>query len=489
MSHGRSLWWLGIMVVAGCAVCARPGFAQSVEPPAPRTTPEATAGVGVETTAAVPGPAVTVAALELPEDLPAPEPGPEVTLAEAFALARARHPSLRAIGLELDKADALLHQAWGALLPRLSAGLTYYLADQETVVDFSDMVPIPGVDIDPIVVRRQHVAQAQVSLQAPLFAMPIYSAIETASLGRSLAGLATEEAERQLLTGVAVAWYGALAAGEILALHETAYDTARERLRAAQLRLALGAGLAIDAARAELEVETARLAHETAVLGYARAREALAGLLVMDEPPIPVAEALPEAPVDADEEALVAEALDGRSDVELRQLRIDLAEQNLWTAWTAFFPTVSAGFQYTAELTEPAGFGGRRHLWTLALVLSVPLYDEPRYGLLDQRRAEVLQAEAELEATELAVRTEVRSAVQEYESTLASIGTAERQVVLAEQALRLAEVGRTAGAGTSLDVDEAQQRVNAARIQVTVQRYQSRLAFARLLLLCGRVPG
>ncbi|MBN1770434.1 MAG: TolC family protein, partial [Deltaproteobacteria bacterium] len=432
---------------------------------------------------------VAVPAQELPEDLPAPEPGPEVTLAEAFELARARHPSLRAVGLELDKADAMLHQAWGALLPRLSADLSYYLADEETVVDFSDMVPIPGLTIDPIVVRRQHVAQAEVSLQAPLFAMPIYSAIETASLGRSMAGLAREEAERQLLTGVAVAWYGALAAGEILAIHEAAYDTARQRLRTAQVRLALGAGLAIDAARAELEVETARLAHEAAVLGYGRAREALAGLLVMDERPVPALGELPEAPPEADAEALVSQALEGRSDVELKRLQIDLAEQNLWTAWTSFFPTLGAGFQYTAELTEPSSFGGRRHMWTMALVLSVPLYDEPRYGVLDQRRAEVLQAEAELEAAELAVRTEVRSALQEYESTLASIDTAERQVVLAEEALRLAEIGRTAGASTSLDVDEAQQRVNQARIQVTVQRYQSRLAFARLLLLCGSLPG
>jgi outer membrane protein TolC len=480
--------WLGLAFVAGCAVCARPGLAQPVEVDAVVGPPGAEPPAGGSTE---PLPeTVTVPAMELPEDLPAPEPGPEVTLAEAFALARARHPSLRAVNLELDKADALLHQAWGALLPRLSAGLTYQLNDQETVVDLSGMIPpIPGVEPpDPIVVRRQHVAQAQVSVQAPLFAMPIYSAIETASLGRSLAGLAEEETERQLLTGVAVAWYGALAAGEILALHETAYDTARERLRTAQVRLALGAGLAIDAARAELEVETARLAHEAAVLGFARAREALAGLLVTDEPPIPAAEAPPEAPLEADQEALVAEALDGRSDVALKRLRIELAEQNLWTAWTTFFPTVSAGFQYTAELTEPAGFGGRRNLWTLALVLAVPLYDEPRYGVLDQRRAEILQAEAELEAAELAVRTEVRSALHEYESTLASIDTAERQVALAEEALRLAEVGRAAGAGTSLDVDEAQQRVNAARIQVAVQRYQSRLAFVRLLLLCGRMP-
>lgn len=433
-------------------------------------------------------PAAEPAAVE-PIDVPLREatPGPLVTLEEAFELARARHPSLRGVREELEKADAMLAQAWGALLPRISAQIMYTLNDEPTEVDFSAMSPIP-IDSDPIVIRQQHIVQASLSVQAPLFNMPILSAIDTARLGRSMAGLAEEEGARQLLLGVATAFYGSLSANELVAVQADAFAKARGRMRAAQARLDAGAGILIDVARAELELETARLAHEAALLGFDNARQALAGLLVMDELPLPaVPEADPAAPATAEE--LVERAAADRADVELKRLQIALAEQNLESAWAAFYPSLAVAWQLQSELTEPAGFGGRRNAWALVFVLSIPIYDQSRYGLLDQRRAEIRQAETNLEASLLAIDTEVHSAFRSYESSLTTIDTAARQVELATEALRLAEAGFQAGAATSLDVDDAQQRVNQARTNLAVQRYQSRLALLKLVFLAGEVPG
>lgn len=422
-----------------------------------------------------------------PIDVPLREatPGPPVTLEEAFELARARHPSLRGVREELEKADAMLAQAWGALLPRISAQLMYTLNDEPTVVDFGAMSPVP---VDPIVIRQQHIVQAQLSVQAPLFNMPILSAIDTARLGRSMAGLAEEEGARQLLLGVATAFYGSLSARELVMVQADAFEKAKGRVRAAQARLDAGAGIRIDVARAQLELETARLAHEAALLGFDNARQALAGLLVMDELPLPaVPETDPAAP--ATPEELVERAAAERADVELRRLQIALAEQNLESAWAAFYPSLAVAWQLQSELTDPAGFGGRRNAWALVFVLSIPIYDQSRYGLLDQRRAEIRQAQTNLETSLLSIDTEIHSAFRAYESSLTTIDTAARQVELAEEALRLAEAGFQAGAATSLDVDDAQQRVNQARINLAVQRYQSRLALLKLVFLAGEVPG
>ncbi len=455
----------------------------------------------------------------VPTGLPAPTPGPAVTLEEAFDLARARHPQIRSVRMELEKADAMLRQAWGALLPRVSGQIMYTLNDQETVVNFADSLPPgmlpPDLDIEPTVVRRQHIVQSQIQVAAPLFNMPILSAIDMARLAGSMAALGEREAERQLLLGTAIAYYGCLAAREIIDLYVDAFSNAAERLRAARARLTAGAGILIDVARAELDMETARLDHQAALLAYDNAREALATLLVMDELPAPLppddhtgglfgatrltaprtpaeprgraARFLPDAlPAAADD--LVAGAIERRADVEMRRRRIDLAHEQLGSAWASFFPSLSLVWQLNTELTEPPAFGGRRNAWALVFLLSVPIYDQPRYGLLDQRRAEIRQAEIDLEAAELAVRNEIRSAVREYESALTSIDTAGRQVSLAREALRLAEAGKFAGAATSLDVDDARQRVNAATINVTVQRYKSRMTLVRLLFLAGLRP-
>jgi outer membrane protein TolC len=489
-------------MLAVLAVLAVPSAvrAQPVHEPAPTadaTTADATAPSASET---------TVEPEALPEvELGEPTPGPVVTLEEAFELARARHPQLRSIRLELEKTDAMLAQAWGALLPRVSGQIMYTLNDQATVVDMAGAlasgllplleelhVPLPAdfsmPESPPTVIRQQHMVEAQLSIQAPLFNMPILSMIDTAQIGQRMAGLGEEEGARQLLLGVATAYYGSLSARELVNVQADAFEKAKKRLKAAQARLDAGAGIRIDVARAELEVESARLAHEAAVLGFDNARQALAGLLVMDELPMPTEpEADPEPPESAEE--LIERADDERSDIELKELSVEMAEQNLWTAWTAFFPSLGVAWQLQSELTEPAGFGGRRNAWALVFVLSIPIYDQSRYGLLDQRRAEILQAEENLDVSLLSVDTEIRSAYRTWESSLTTIDTAERQVALAEEALRLAEAGYLAGAATSLDVDDGQQRVNQARINLAVQRYQSRLALLKLMFLAGEVPG
>ena len=284
------------------------------------------------------------------------------------------------------------------------------------------------------------------------------------------------------------AYYGALSARELINVQADAFEKAQKRLQAAQARLDAGAGVRIDVARAELELESARMAHQAAVLGFDNVRQALAGLLVMDELPMPVEPEFDQLPPES-AEALLEEAGDGRTDIELKRLQIDMAEQNLWSTWTEFFPSLGMAWSLQSELTEPSGFGGRRNAWALVFVLSIPIYDQSRYGELDQRRSEIRQAEIDLETALLGLDTEIRSAYRVWESPKTTVETAERQVVLAEEALRLAGAGFLAGAATSLDVDDAQQRVNAARINVAVQRYQSCMALLKLLFLVGETPG
>ena len=452
-------------------------------------TPAARAQEAGTVSGDAPAAATTTTTAAAPEDvLPSPTPGPVVTLREAFDFARARHPRIRSIRQELEIADAQLAQAWGALLPRVSAQLMYTLNDQATVINFADSIPggLP-IPMEPIVVRQQHIVQSQLQIGAPLFNLSILSYIDTAEIGAGMAALGEEEVARQLLLGVAMAYYGCLMAREVIGLQQDAFDKAKERLRAAQVRLDAEVGVQIDVARARLEMETARANHEAAILAYENAREALAGLLVMDELPEPVPPE-EEAPPAESADELVEEAVESRSDVRLAEAGVDLAEQQLWTAWTAFFPTLNVAWQLQTEITDPAGFGGRRNAWALVFVLSIPIYDQSRYGLLDQRRAELTQAEIDVETAELGLRTEIRSALREYESALTSIDTAQRQSDLAREALGLAEAGLLAGAATSLDVENAQQQVNATLVNITVLRFKARMALVKLMFLAGREP-
>ena len=280
------------------------------------------------------------------------------------------------------------------------------------------------------------------------------------------------------------AYYGALSARELINVQADAFEKAQKRLQAAQARLDAGAGVRIDVARAELELESARMAHQAAVLGFDNVRQALAGLLVMDELPMPVEPEFDQLPPES-AEALLEEAGDGRTDIELKRLQIDMAEQNLWSTWTEFFPSLGMAWSLQSELTEPSGFGGRRNAWALVFVLSIPIYDQSRYGELDQRRSEIRQAEIDLETALLGLDTEIRSAYRVWESSKTTIETAERQVVLAEEAPGRGGFWR---APPPASTSTTPSSVSAARISVAVSATRATWPCS-LLFLVGETPG
>jgi outer membrane protein TolC len=420
------------------------------------------------------------------------EAAPPLTLEQAQQTALERNPTIRATQYELDRAEALLRQAWAGLLPNLGASFQHVMADEPTVVNF-DM--FGSSDLfgggQEIVVRQQHNTQLGLSARQPLFNGPMYPRIRMARLSRRLSELTVEQVRHQMALGVAQAFYGALSAQRTLGLVERILQLAEEDVAAARARLAAQAGLAIDVARAELQLQTTRTQEQSTRLALENARDGLALLMGIDPDELPPL-ADPPRPTEAlaGMEEMLDEAQQRRLDLRQAEEQVKLARLNLRSTWLGFAPTLDLNWGLTHILTDLGGFGDRRTSWNLAIVASLPLFDGGyRYGQLREQRAQLAQAELNLESLRQSVRVQIRQAFRAWQTALHTVAISQRQLELARDAYRLARASYAAGAASNLEVVDAQRTLAQAEVDVELQRLNGQLSLVELISRLDVGPG
>lgn len=419
-----------------------------------------------------------------PQELAGVPDGPALSLEQAQQIALERNPNIQSAALELERSSALIRQAWAAIYPNLGANLQYTMADQPTVASFDTGMSDVFGEPQEIVIRRQHVAALGLTARQPLFNGRSIPGIRTAYEMRDISELTVEQVNRQLILAIAQAFYSAISARRTLELLARTIELFQEDVEAARARLEVQAGLAIDVARAELQVERTRSQRETTLLGYENARDSLALLLGIDPSELPtLAEPARPPAADADEvDELVRQALVDRLDLRAARRQVRLAEIDRDSVWWAFAPSLDLTWSLSYTLTELGGFGDRRTTWNLILMLNVPLFDGGlRYGQLRDRRARLRQAQLNAEAIEQNISVQVRQAFRAWRTSMNTLEISRRQLELATETHRLARAAYSAGAATNIEVVDAQRALASAEVDVELQRLQVQLALIELL--------
>jgi outer membrane protein TolC len=437
----------------------------------------------------------TSGAVVAPRVRPAITPGPSLTLAEAFDRARKSNLSLESARLEIDKARAQLKQSWGLVLPMLQGGLQYTHMDHEDTLDLAgSMAPLldamgitlpPGAAGKPLLLNPQEKLQGSLQAAVSVVDPKSWLTIHAAKKGVEVAELSIEDGERQLLLGVAQAYYMTLMTRELIDLYTTQLDAAEAQLAVAQARFRAEAGRRIDVVRAETDVEETYQDLVTAHLAFDNTRDALGDLAQIDGLPLPENAPPLTAPAGTDEE-MARRVESKRTDLRAGQAKIELQERLLDAAWMQFVPSLAAAWQGSYTFTDMPDMGSDdRSRWAFVLTLTVPIYNHFRYGDLDYRRAALQQSIIELENIKDEASLAIRMAARDYRSALLSIETAERQFALAGEGLALAEAAYKAGAATSLEVTEARKAHTSAGVNLATLRLRSQIALLSLLDAAG----
>jgi outer membrane protein TolC len=432
---------------------------------------------------------------ETTPDVPEITPGPTLTLDQALQEAADQNLTLAATRLEIEKAEASLSMAWGAVFPQLSGKIELVHHDHEDTFNFGEsMGPLmeqlglpdtadTGGGESVIVPWNDLKGSLQVGL--PLVHLPSWYGIKLAKKAVPLARFSYETMLRYQLFAVSRAYYLALMTRELIDLHLATIESAGHHLEVAKAKLDAGAGLRIDVIRAETELEAARQELVSANLAFDKARDAIAHLTGRDDLPLPVETSELELP-SGPHESLIENALKARPDIKAKRLQVELARIERDSVWMQFLPTLSAAWQGSYQFTEPGDLGSTdRSRWIAIFTLSIPLYDQMRYGNLDLKRAQIRQTTIQQQELVRNISLEVRNARRDYLTSLTSVKIAERRAVLSEEALTLAEAAFEAGTGSSLDVTESRRTTSSANVDLASKRLQSQLALLKLLDAIG----
>ena len=444
-----------------------------------------------KSTAAQPTASSPVPAVAAPRERPQITPGPTLSLADALDRAKKRNLTLESARLEIDKARGQLKQVWGLVLPMVQGGMQYTRMDHEDTYDvagaFAPILAAMGVTLpegalgDPWLLNPQDKLQGTLQAAVSIVNAESWMQIHAARKGVDVAELSIRDGERQFLLGVAQAYYMTLMTRELIDLYEAQLDAAEAQLSVAQARFEAQVGLRIDTVRAETDVEKTYQDLVAAHLAFDNARDALGELAQVDGLPLP--EAAPPLTVPGGDERQIAERAESRrTDLAAGRAKVELQQRFVDAAWMQFLPTLTAAWQGNYTFTEMSAMGSDdRSRWAFVLTLTVPIYNEFRYGDLDTKRAALKQSMVDLENLESKSSLGVRMASRDYRTALTSVETAERQVALAQEGLLLAEAAYRAGAGTSLDVTDAREAYTAAGVNVATQRLRSQIALLSLL--------
>ena len=400
---------------------------------------------------------------------------PRITLSEALRRSVRLDPDyVRTLG-QIDNAE------WG----RRAAMLAFFVPSLELGLDqteYSRGFFNPANPADPtstLVVGR---ATARYE---------VFSLRKFSELSRTKAEIASAEAGEleqrfQAALETESSYYDVLINQELAQVAGERVERARQGLAIARARVASGAAVQTDSLQLVLELTRAQVdrlrqrnALRTAQLELGR-RVGASGPVdavspdTMPDPrlPLSLADAI-RAGLDQGPQYSAARANERAAEAALRAQRGD------------YLPVLSIGGSHQRYDTQL--FPGASNVTSVTFSLSFPLWNN------GQREIEVSRARVNRDVArtiredlERAVRRDVSSAYDAYQTSTAAVELAKVGVTVAQQNYRMQELRYRSGASTILDLLDAQVNLAQAQADLVRSRYDTRLALARLEAILGR---
>jgi outer membrane protein len=416
-----------------------------------------------------------------PGATPPPPPAgarPVLGLDEAVRTALQNHPQIRQAQANRDVAEARSEQVRAPLLPQLRGDLSLDWATRN-----SRTSPFPNT-WSPARSASADAVLSQVLFDAAQFQRYRSTLATTASFD------ATERAtELQIAAGVRAAFFAARAAKDLVGVAGETLANQEAHLKQVQAFVQVGTRPEIDLASARAARATAQVALIQAENGYDTARAQLSQAMGVIRPnDFEVGDdVLPAIPgEDQPLEPLFQEAVGSRP--ELASFRDATRAQELArsAAKAGYLPTVGAQAQISS-VGSPTVFDSVQN-WSAGVTLTWFLFQGgATRGAVREAEATLNVVSAQEEAFRQQIRLDVeqaRLAVRAAQATLASSTEAE---TAAREQLRLAEGRYRAGAGSIIELGDAQVAEANAAAQRVQSQYNVASSRAALLRALGRL--
>jgi outer membrane protein TolC len=408
--------------------------------------------------------------LLLAAPLAAQAPAPQsVTLEQAIRIGRSQGVNAALARINERIADARTGQRRADLLPSLTAGGSW---TRQTLNLDEFGIPIASGVTDPFSLWRFQLSARQTLFDASTLARlraAKDSALSVGADARAVGELAGASA--------GIAYLRAVSAEETVGAREADSAVAVALLGDARQLVSAGASPAIDQTRSETQLasvltrlEVARNQRDRTRLDLARALDLPAGT------PLVLADSLSDV-TRADSmttAAAVSYALEHRAEVQAERGRTEVVRRSLKAMTLEYIPTLAAGGTYTQSGRDLNSLAGS---YALQLGLSWNILDGFRRPARQQEQSARLDAQQlRQHDVEQQVATEVRQALLDQASAEHQVALAGEQLRLAELELQQARERFSAGVAGSVETSNAQGGLVAARDDVIQARVNAAVA-------------
>jgi outer membrane protein TolC len=429
-----------------------------------------------------------------------------LTLQQALQRADDVNLDLKAAQTRVTQAKANVWKAWSAHLLQISVAASYTHNDVAAeitlpkgygVVDMGALQAKPKyappgstqtnlavypTELITATIQAKDQYGGQVQANQALIAPALWFVIQSAYRAEDAVTYGVENARRDVLFGVAQAYYGVASLKRLVEVARQLQEIAERQSKDATIRFKAGtiAKVAklradIDFSRAEQDLLRAKNSYESARLGLA--------VLLDREPDFEVVEP-EEQQLPADTSKLEQTALESRLDLKAARSTEGIYLSQRRVSAMRYLPSLGAFGRY--QLSNVGGFTGNTDSWAVGLGLTWTILDGGlREAELRDTSAKIAEAEYNRRALENRARAEVRNALLDLESARANTIKAKEQRELAVENQRLVDVSFKAGAATAVEQADATSALRNAEVQYATESLQAQLAAVRVLRASG----
>jgi outer membrane protein TolC len=390
-------------------------------------------------------------------------------------------------GEALKQARMRSLEARAALLPDVESSVTTQSRTENlAALGIQFHVPIPGFSV-PTFVGPFTTFDARVTGSQSVFDFGAIRRYQASKEGVAAARSDTDSAAETVAAQTARAYLSAVKADADVETAQANVNLSQALLTQAQNQKAAGTGTGIEITRANVQLANDRqrllVAQNTRRATHLQLLRAMNMRLGTD---VELTDKLQYVPVDSvDLVAVRKQALAGRSDLRAQEGREETARLSASAVKMERLPSVSAFGDYGAIGSGPGDALATR---TVGVQVRVPIFNG---GKRDAERAEsASQYRSEKARTndlKQQVELDVRLALDELESADDQVRVAREGLALSENELAQARRRYEAGVATSVEVTDAQTRLERARDNQNAALYGFNLAKIDLAQATGRV--
>ncbi len=419
--------------------------------------------------------------------------GRVVTLEQAHELAAENNPSFKNVKEQIYQAEMDVQQAWGMLLPNLTATGSITLNDRE--IGQSEMMG----EIDPSAISPDaHPATPDVlreigamfsqdrliqerwgrafgfSANIAIFNPRSIPGIQIANELSDKTRVEGQVAKNALLLAVTNAYFQVNSLKTLIEVAEENRSIAQEFLRLSQAQKRVGQSTKIDVLRAQIQVTTAEKELANARDGYQHALSTLGNLIGIkgEFSTAPVQQI--DSSVDTVERS-VTRALKNRVELKAANLEQSIADLSETEAWMQWLPSFDATFLWDYNSTPI--FSDQNASWKLIFGAKWDLFKGgTRIAELNKRASQIRMANNSHNQVELDIRKEVEQSYLEVNKQKRNLELAEQKLLLAEQNHKLVSKQYEVGMASSLELADASTEFASARTNKVYNQLQYEIA-------------